>query len=112
VRPGDAVRLGAEAGVAMSGQGMRGVFHRLPEGSAAIPAPASEGPHVEVSVEVDDADRPLLGDIAEVMAKRGLVSASQHDGDCSLSEECRNDLAKRLLRIFERAGGADIAEIE
>src|SRR5213083_1351768 len=81
VRLGNAVRLSTEADIALSGQRMRGVLHRLPEGRAAVAAPAGEGPHVEVGIEIDDAVRPLLAGVAQVMATRGFVPAAQHEGD-------------------------------
>src|SRR5262249_28231630 len=110
--PGDALRLGAETDIAISRQRVRRVLQRLPEGGAVVPAPTGQGPDIKVGIEIDDADRPVAGDVAEIVAKGGLVPAAQHDGHCAMREERRDHLTEGLLRLLERAGDADIAEVE
>jgi hypothetical protein len=84
----------------------------LAEGRAAVAEAVQERPDVEVGIEVEDADWPLGGDVAEVMSIRRLVAAAKDDGDGAALQDRADDLSQGVLALFEAPRGLDIAQVE
>src|SRR5437867_2860992 len=85
VRPADRMRLSAQADIAIPRQRMCRMLEGLSKRRAAVSALTGKaGPHVEVSVNVDDGYRPGIGYIAEIVPISRLVSAAQNHGHRAL----------------------------
>ena len=70
------------------------------------------GTHVEVGVEIDDADGFAGRDIAEKMSIRRLVSAAEHDRNSAGAENGSDHLSQLRLTLFQWPGDAEIAGVE
>src|SRR2546423_15220348 len=92
MRAADGMRLSTQTDIAVSREGVRRMLQGLLKRRAAVSALAVEaGPHVDMSVNVNDGYRPGVGYIAKVMSIIGLVSSAQDHRHGALAKNPSND---------------------
>src|SRR6266508_3868650 len=105
--PADCVRLGAEADVPVPRERVSGMLQGLAERRAAVAAAVLQArAYVQVSVEIDDADRDAGPDVTEVVAECRLVPAAEHHRDGTRLQDRGDDRAEGVLRFLQAARAA------
>ena len=108
----NAVRLRAQADISLPRQRMARMFQHLPEWRAAVTARADRRAHVEMGIDVDDANRSFKRGVTEIVPERGLVAAAQHNRQRTGGQHARDDFPKGSLSRFEIAVDPNVAGVQ
>ena len=110
--PADALRLRAEANVAVSGKRMRAMLQRLAKRRAAAAAAVRAGAHIQMGVDIDDARGQAGANVTQIMTRGRLVAAADNDGDGARLQHRGYDRAKSPLCVLQIFYGAEVTEVE
>ena len=80
---------------------MHGMLQSLPERRAAVSPAVRSGADIQVRIDIDDANFPPAGCVAEEMAVRRLVASAQHDGNGAALQHGRHDICQHGLAFFQ-----------
>ncbi len=106
----DGVRLRAQADVTLPRQRVSRMFQRLTKRGAAVASLAAQaGTHIQMRVQVNDADRAGAGDVAQVVAKGRLVTTAQNYRNSALIQNPIDDLTKGSLRLLQAPIAPNVA---
>ncbi len=108
----EAMRLGPKTRVSSVTERLRRVLHRLTKRGATVAQAIDTRTHVEMGVDIEDADRPPSGDITEVVAIGGFVSTAKDDGNGAALKDRANDLSQSLLGVLQPSGNPDVARVQ
>jgi hypothetical protein len=108
---GSGTRLGLNTKHRVAETNLRWILTRLAKRRSGVPLSIDELSHIEVSIDVDNANLSASSDISEKMAVRGLMPSPKNDRNYRPFEELRDDLAQRRLISRKLPREHDITEI-
>ncbi len=86
------LRLNSQAPIMLSGERPLGVFHHLSKRRPAMAAAVDQRAHVEMRIEIDDADLTVRVHVSEEVAGSCFVAAAENHGNRMGLEGVGDDL--------------------
>jgi hypothetical protein len=103
--------LNSETGITARLELLIRELHHLPERRATGSLAIHYGPHIQVSVQVDDFRIETSAAIAEIVAEGCFVAAPEHHGDGPRCEDGAHHNCQVFLRLFQVWANPDVAQI-